>query len=166
MADFSQWDFASDFSGVEAALLIAGITPLKLDFFDIKATPIYNRLKRDYTSLRDWYLEEIGTRSAQWDAAMKTDESLLCDEKIAAFEPFSSLPTDRQRLPIWLDSVATQKYSRISGFRDLAFFGYKFLKNNAMSGFEAQRFSRGGTRAMAARGKAVIFISVRTCMPK
>ena len=48
MADLSNWDFASTFSGMQAASLILGIDPYDACQEEGKIFPVLDRMKEDY----------------------------------------------------------------------------------------------------------------------
>ena len=48
MEDLSNWDFANDFTGEQAAALICGIDPSQTEYSRGKADPIYQRMRQCY----------------------------------------------------------------------------------------------------------------------
>ncbi len=131
--EFHHWNFANDFSGEDAAMLIAGIDPSKM--LDIpgrtppkKARPVLERMKRDYNDgLVDLSFHSTFGRvddgfsfstsslvSVNMENAMRTLEFGQVnvdfgdiDAKEFCFKPASNFALqkfDRRRLQVWLDA--------------------------------------------------------------
>jgi hypothetical protein len=145
MADLAQWDFSTDFDGIQAASLIAGVPPAKYDMYEDKTGPIYRRLEAEYHQLRDWYSKEIDCLiKASWPR-LKNNKSLSdADRTRESFEPFIPLLADRkQQSQDWLESIATTQWiARANTDRDISGFAVMFLHEINKSHFCVQKFER------------------------
>ena len=61
MTDLSHWEFADEFSGVEAAALILGVEPSKLESDEQRVRVVCNRMSKDYEWLLNWIKEYTDT---------------------------------------------------------------------------------------------------------
>jgi hypothetical protein len=121
MNDLREWDFAIDFTGVEAAALIVGENPTIES--DDRKRPVVDRMRRAYESKRRHYLQQVDPNSE--GVSEKHQSQFLSSDAMARY--YSN----------YVDCVL----SGIEDGREQVFWNW--LKRDVQSGFEAQRFTRG-----------------------
>ncbi|MES2952197.1 MAG: hypothetical protein V4858_27035 [Pseudomonadota bacterium] len=114
MSDLSHWKFATDFTGEEAAALAVGLDPAQPNYVRTFSKPIYERMERHFEAAKRLHLEED---VQQWERPPLLPQS----------DVFESV-----ELQLWAGSQEED---------DGAFFS-KWLLDDKLSGFEAQRFTR------------------------
>lgn len=137
MTDLSQWDFAEEFTGVEAAALIIGCDPSSTALASTELVRV--RVRRDYEALNGWYAGEVAKifRFSAPQGPVKAQQDLQR-------RMFEILEDERKKQPIdRLESVRMQEmraYGESETARMIDVF--RGFSDRQASAYVLQRFSR------------------------
>jgi hypothetical protein len=122
MTDRSYWDFAEEFSAVEAAALIMGIDPLD-ENKRLLANPVLDRLKNSYKKACIYWYERVAGSFVLCEDEVLSDTAIQSIQMLKIFSRIKTLNPDvpeveRVKLEAWLNeegdlsNIDSHKFSR------------------------------------------------------
>jgi hypothetical protein len=124
MTDFPTWDFATDFTGIQAASLVAGVDPAQYEIAREKVAPVLDRISRSYELARGYYrdvymadtsdldpdlpneaLESIGMRRKVGQVTNRAEEVRFAEWLLEDASDFEQQRFSRTQLADWLDAI-------------------------------------------------------------